>query len=175
MYEPREDSFFLESHLKKLDEKFEIALDMGTGSGILAKALLEKAYKVIAVDINPDVIKRLDERFEKYESDLFKKVPNKYYKSIDLIVFNPPYLPLGEDEQDDTLHGGELGVETTIKFLAQSKKYLKHSGKILFIASSTASLAILDLKIKELGYKAKIKDTLKLFFEQLHIYEVTYD
>jgi release factor glutamine methyltransferase len=171
MYEPREDSYFFEEYLNKLNEKYEIALDMGTGSGILAKALIKKSKKVIALDLQKEVIDELKLDVEKYRSNLFQNLPKIYKKKIDLIIFNPPYLPLGEDELDVELHGGILGVETTIKFLKQAKDFLSGDGKILFIASNNANLSFLNLKLVEFGFKYEIKAELKLFFEKLYIYE----
>lgn len=172
VYEPREDSYFFEEYLDNLDETYEIALDMGTGSGILAKALLKKSKKVIAVDVQDEVIEKLQlKNIEKYQSNLFQNIPKNYKKKFDLITFNPPYLPLGEDEFDPELHGGILGVETTIKFLKQAKDFLSQNGKILFIASNNANLSFLHLKLLELNYEYKVKEELKLFFEKLYIYE----
>ena len=171
MYEPREDSYFLQEYVLKSQSDIGVSLDMGTGSGIIAKALLKKSQKVIVCDIQKQVIQKLDLNMEKYHSNLFQNIPKKYYKKIDLITFNPPYLPQGEDEFDPELHGGVLGVETTIKFLKQAKKYLAQNGKILFIASNNANLAFLELKLQELGYKYEKKKEMKLFFEKLYIYE----
>ncbi|MFT4261574.1 MAG: HemK2/MTQ2 family protein methyltransferase [Candidatus Woesearchaeota archaeon] len=171
MYEPSDDSYFFEKYINSLNDKYDLALDMGTGSGILAKALLKKSKKVLAVDIQQDVIEKLDLDVEKHQSNLFFDLPKNYLKKIDLIVFNPPYLPLGEDEFDVEVHGGILGVETTIKFLKQAKKFLSPKGKILFIASNNANLEFLNLKLLEFNYKYEIKDELKLFFEKLYIYE----
>lgn len=178
VYEPREDSYFFEEFIDKEFKGFELdlALDMGTGSGILARKLLEKSKKVVALDIQKEVIDKLDLDVEKYVSNLFSNLPKTYKGLFDVIVFNPPYLPLGEDVLDLELHGGVLGVETTVKFLFQAKRYIrKKGGRIFFIASSNANLSFLDLKIQEFGYSFKIRDVLPLFFEKLFIYEVWFD
>ena len=172
MYEPSDDSYFLEEYIQNLEKTYDLALDMGTGSGIIAKALTKKAKKVIACDLQKEVIQKLKlQNIKTYHSNLFSNIPKKYYKKINLITFNPPYLPLGEDKLDVELHGGVLGVETTIKFLHQAKKYLAPKAKIYFIASNNSKLEFLDLKLLELGYEFEIKKELKLFFEKLFIYE----
>ncbi|MBR9703265.1 methyltransferase domain-containing protein, partial [Candidatus Woesearchaeota archaeon] len=59
IYEPEDDSFILESVVKKIvsAENPKFVLDLGTGSGIQALAASESgAKKVLAVDINPEAV-----------------------------------------------------------------------------------------------------------------------
>ncbi len=49
-YNPAEDTFFLADYLK--NETGKTALDIGTGTGYLAKILLEKFSNVVATDID---------------------------------------------------------------------------------------------------------------------------
>ena len=73
VYEPREDSLLLEKYVRRFASGN--VLDMGTGSGIQARAAAEKATSVIAVDINPDAIdecrKEDCKRISFVRSDLF--------------------------------------------------------------------------------------------------------
>ncbi len=54
IYDPREDSFLLQKQIKNYAKG--LVLDMGTGSGILAEEAAKYAEKVIAADVNPEVI-----------------------------------------------------------------------------------------------------------------------
>mgnify|MGYP001567581018 FL=1 len=54
LYEPQEDTFLLQEQVKKY-AKGKV-LDLGTGTGILAKTALEKTKDVLAADINNEAI-----------------------------------------------------------------------------------------------------------------------
>jgi len=170
IYEPREDSYFfeefLEKYLKKLPKNSK-ALDMGTGSGILAKKIAEflGAKNTTASDINQEAIGGLKkEKFRKIKSDLFERINEKF----DLIVFNAPYLPKdGREPEDSSLAttGGEKGDEISIKFLKQAKNRLKKCGKILLLVSSLTPMS----RIKK--FSPRIAARKKLGFEDLIILE----
>ncbi len=97
VYEPAEDTFLLISALEKLNLKNNAALEVGTGSGIIALILARRAKTVLAADINPEAVECAKENakrnkitnIEFRESDLFENIRGRF----DLIVFNPPYLP----------------------------------------------------------------------------------
>ena len=142
---------------------------MGTGSGIQANTLCKFSKEVYAVDINKESKEKIGKKIKFIHSDLFKKVKEK---DFDLIVFNPPYLPDGEEKADPELTGGKQGVELTLKFLKQAKKHLKEDGTILFIASSHANLDLLEKKAGKEYYLERIRE-LPLFFEKLYVYKAT--
>ena len=114
IYEPSEDSYFMLNCLEKLLEKKKLkkALEIGTGSGVIAFKIADKVEKVLATDINPYAIKIAEKKrkilgiknIEFKESNLFEKVNEKF----DLIFFNPPYLP---GKEDVVWSGGEKGQE----------------------------------------------------------------
>ena len=164
IYEAREDSFLLMKHIKDY-AKGEI-LDIGTGSGILAKEASNYG-NVLAVDIDQDaldLVKKLGIRTKK--SDLFSNVK----ESFDLIIFNPPYLPEDQEEDEDSKKittGGKNGYELIERFFSQVKKYLKKDGKILIVFSSLTGDVF---KIMEkYGFEFRILEKEKLFFEELYV------
>ena len=129
-YEPAEDSFLLLKHLKA-HCRGKSVLDMGTGFGILAETALENgASRVLAVDINPEQIKYVQQKgIPALVSDLFENVEG----SFDVIVFNPPYLPELPGEDDAmrlVVSGGKEGYEIIERFLEQARKHLNSSGEI---------------------------------------------
>lgn len=170
IYQPSDDSYFFADFLKKYFKAHKINsyLDMGTGSGILAKTSTKflSPNFISAADINPDATKALqNEKFQTIHSDLFKNIPDKF----DLITFNAPYLPLDKREPKSSqlaTTGGKEGDEISIKFLKQAKQHLNPKGKILLLISS---LTPIDKIKKLLSYKIVARK--KIFMEELLILE----
>jgi len=175
IYEPDEDSFLLVKHIKRLAKNKRV-LDMGTGFGILAEtAIRSGAVDVLAVDINEEVIDYVKSKGIKAKvSDLFSNVNEKF----DLIVFNPPYLPEDELEDEETRRittGGKNGYEILEKFIIDSKDYLNKNGKILIVFSSLTDKNKIDEVLKENKYKFECLEKKKLFFEELYVYLISRD
>jgi len=200
IYQPSDDSYFFADLLKKYlvstihhPPSTIQFLDMGTGSGILAKTASKflPPKNITAIDINPDAIKQLQkEKFQVIQSDLFQafhrtsrakeehksnQLPNTRYQiplsevKFDLITFNAPYLPRDSREPKSSqlaTTGGKHGDEISIKFLKQAKHYLSKNGKILLLISS---LTPTD-KIKKL-WNYRIVARKKVFMEELLILE----
>lgn len=175
IYRPAEDSYLLEKEVKLL-AKNKSVLDIGSGSGIQALAALSSgASSVTASDINPEVVKHLNKlkkdnkNIKVIQSDLFSKIEGKF----DLIVFNPPYLP--EDEREDeesalTTTGGKNGDEIILEFLNQSVNHLNKNGMILLLVSSlTPKLRINNLLIN-LGLDHEVLSSEVIFFESLDVW-----
>jgi len=165
-------------------------LDMGTGSGILAKTALKflPAKNITAIDINPEAVKKLQNQpFKTTHSNLFQSLdkieqlgrspettnhqPPTTNQTIkfDLIVFNAPYLPQDELEPTDSqlaTTGGKKGDEISLEFLKQAKAHLNPNGKILLLISSLTP----QDKIKKL-MPCKIIARKKIFMEDLLILE----
>tara|TARA_Y100000310_G_scaffold268572_1_gene281247 strand:+ start:13036 stop:13584 length:549 start_codon:yes stop_codon:yes gene_type:complete len=172
-YPPAEDSYFLTEIIKKQIKNKNIkCLDLGTGSAIQSKTLIElgiKKQNITAIDINPAALieaKKL--KIKTINSNLFQKTKEKY----DLIIFNPPYLPESKYDSEPDTTGGKNGDEVIIEFIKQLKKHLTKTGKALILTSSLTpnnkwqKLAnSLDLKIKKLATK-------KIFYEELYVWEI---
>ena len=74
IYEPREDSFLLQKHVAQYARG--AVLDMGSGSGIQAETALQKTRRVLAVDIDPEVVQHLKKKgLAVIKSDLFSNIP----------------------------------------------------------------------------------------------------
>ena len=173
LYEPREDSFLLKGILKKYSNGRKV-LDMGAGSGILAReALNSKAKSVLAADINLEAVEKIKKLgIPTVQSDLFENIKGKF----DLIIFNPPYLPLDikeDKESSQATTGGKKGDEIILKFLKQAPSHLEKGGKILLLLSSlTPQDRILKLLRKQ-NQKYKIVAQQKLFMESLFVWEIS--
>ena len=163
IYEPREDSFLLQKHVRNFAKGR--VLDIGTGSGIQALTALEKTKDVLAVDINKEAVKYVNKKgITSIKSDLFEKVKGKF----DLIIFNPPYLPADERADDLALTGGKYGYEILERFFSAAKYYLKEDGKILIAFSSITG--DIEWLAQQYGYLFKNLDEQSFFFEKIYVY-----
>ncbi|MFN3527642.1 MAG: HemK2/MTQ2 family protein methyltransferase, partial [Candidatus Altarchaeaceae archaeon] len=150
--------------------KGDFCLDVGTGTGILAIELAKKGCKVIATDINEyaleiakenAILNKVENFIEFRKSDLFENVPEKF----DLIVFNPPYLPVNDEGiLEKAWAGGNF--ETIIKFLNEVDKHLNENGRFEILISS---LTKFDLNKFEKKFKFGIIASKKLFFEEIFV------
>lgn len=124
------------------------ALDIGTGTGILACTIAKYTLsKSTALDVSDNALKiaeeniknlDLNEKVKTLKSNLFEKVSEKY----DLIVSNPPYIPLSEKatiqkevtfDPDLALYTkDEKGLEFYEKISKNAKNYLNKNGYLLF-------------------------------------------
>ena len=169
IYQPAEDSYLFADFLKKYfsKNKVESYLDMGTGSGILAKTAAEFLGKkqILTADINQKAVSLLKKQgFNAIKTNLFSKIKG----SFDLITFNAPYLPLDAREPKSSqlaTTGGKRGDEISMEFISQAKKHLNKNGKIFLLISSLTPTN----KIKKL--KHKIVARKKIFMEELLILE----
>ncbi|OGI12623.1 hypothetical protein A3K64_03395 [Candidatus Micrarchaeota archaeon RBG_16_36_9] len=171
VYEPREDSFLLEKYVRKFARGS--VLDIGTGSGIQAKAASERAISVIGVDINQKAIDFCNKNIKSdkitfLKSDLFSIFKNKKF---DTIIFNPPYLP--EDRiKDIALDGGKRGYELIERFLRDAKEFLANDGLILFVFSSLTDKSIIDELIKKYGFIFEELERIHISFEDIYCYKI---
>ncbi len=177
VYEPQEDSFLLKEEIKKINLFGKKCLDLGTGSGIQAKAMLDSnAQKVFCVDINPKALFQVQKKLFNYngkfvliESDLFSSLGNEKF---DFVVFNPPYLPSGEIKWVD-LDGGKKGRKIIDKFLTQFVGHLNPNAIILLLISSLNNKNDIISILEKKGFFVNIVASKKLFFEELFVLKIT--
>lgn len=181
VYEPAEDSVLFAENLDI--EKGADVLDVGTGSGLLAIVAAEKAISVVAVDFNPYAIRCAQENSELnsvrskmvfIQSGLLAAF-NECVK-FDVILFNAPYLPSAENEEDSWMvrswAGGFNGRQVIDQFILQAPLHLKAYGRILLMQSTLANAEETIRKFEESGLKTRIKAERQLpFFETLTLIE----
>ena len=169
MYEPEEDSYLIEKHIKNYPSSS--CLEIGTGSGILAMEASNYCKKILAVDIDKEAINYCKKSIKKNNikfkiSDLFSNIKGKF----DLILFNPPYLPNDPLVKDKALDGGKKGYELIERFLNNVNSHLNKNGKILLIFSSLTNKKKVDSLIKKNALKFREIEKQKFFFEEIYLY-----
>jgi len=174
VYQPAEDTFLLIDNLEV--EPNSKVLEIGCGSGIVSIKASKKARSVTAVDINPYAITCTRKNMELnnttnitlVESDLFDDITDTY----DLIIFNTPYLPVDDDEHDESIYtkawdGGNSGREVIDEFISQAPQYLRENGAIQLVQSSLSDNDKTLERLRQLGLKAEITAEEHIFFEDI--------
>lgn len=164
VYEPAEDSFLLldalEADLETLRKTTHITLECGSGSGIIITALSKSLYNsnsesrklMIATDINQQACKTTLKCAEcngqrniiVIRSNLADGLVDSLENQVDLLVFNPPYVPTEELETKTTSNnqinlswaGGDSGRFITDTFLKHYVPRLlsKPHGRLYLVA-----------------------------------------
>lgn len=183
VYEPRDDSFLIADEIYKHELSGKKVLDVGTGCGILAIiSAKEGAEKVIATDVNSSAladarmnarIQGVEDRIEFRKSDIFSDINEKF----DLIVSNPPYLPVERGEVLDDLarawDGGQDGRVFIDRFLAEFKSHLTPTGSYIMVHSSLADNNRTLKILKKSGLTANLVSSKRIQFEELVVIEGT--
>lgn len=178
VYKPAEDTFILLEFIPKV-VKGKKVVDLGCGVGVLGiKALLEGAREAILVDLNPYAVRisrinvelnGLNGGAHIIQSDLLS--PLRTLKKVDLIIFNPPYLPGRDwdDWLDYSWYGGEGGVEVFSRFICQltSNNYV---GELVFTSPKTREWEEAVEKLVEADYDIEKVGGFHKFFETVEVY-----
>ncbi|MFF2908931.1 HemK2/MTQ2 family protein methyltransferase [Paenibacillus sp. NPDC057934] len=135
-----EDSMYLAKMLPNLRGK--LVLDLCTGTGIQGLIMASYGATVVAVDINSRAvaiarmnaaINGLEEFFSVVQGDLYSAVESSKF---DLIVANPPFLPVTNLTDVKVLFadGGVDGLEILRKIIREMPSYLNPNGRSIFFA-----------------------------------------
>ncbi|MCS7131477.1 MAG: class I SAM-dependent methyltransferase, partial [Hadesarchaea archaeon] len=176
---PAEDTFFLADNLDAREG--ERVLELGTGCGILAILAAEAGADVVATDVNPAALRCAREnalahgvadRIDFRLGDLFEPVRGEKF---DLVVFNPPYLPVSSGESiggmlDRAWEGGPDGRGVIDRFLEGLPEHLEEGGRALFVQSSLSDIAKTLCMLR--AFRVNLLRQ-KLPFEELFLLRVT--
>lgn len=170
VYPPEQDTYLLlGAALRELSADDRV-LEVGCGSGEIA-ARLAGIAPVIATDINPHAAVATAMRgVEVVRTDLFAGICGKF----DLILFNPPYLPTGEEERLDdwleyALDGGKSGREVIARCIAGVHRILSPRGRILILISSLTGIAEVQQIFARHGFLALIVASEQVEDETLYV------
>ena len=143
VYMPAEDTFLLRDVACAEVTPEDVVLEMGTGSGEIAAAVMKTASRTLACDINPHAVSYAHavHGLDTVQSDMFSAVSGRF----SLILFNAPYLPTEPGERMDdwleyALDGGIDGRNSVSRFLAEAPGHLTENGRILLLISSLTGL-----------------------------------
>ncbi|KAF9270555.1 S-adenosyl-L-methionine-dependent methyltransferase [Marasmius fiardii PR-910] len=156
VYEPAEDTFLLldalEKDLKPLSPA--ICLEIGSGSGCVSsfvgQILGSSSTLYLCTDISPHACKYTRLTGDKnnvplnpINTSFAHPLASRLRHSIDVIIFNPPYVPTTSEEAhlaQDASHmagawaGGSDGMQVTNRFLTMVDNLLSPRGRFYLVA-----------------------------------------
>ncbi|MDN7025247.1 methyltransferase [Methanoculleus sp. FWC-SCC1] len=160
VYQPEADTFLLLRAALREVRPTDRVLEVGTGSGRIAAAVLETGARVVGTDINPyAVLAARSCGVETVRTDLAAGFAGPF----DLVVFNPPYLPtVPEDRFDDwleyALDGGPDGRRVIERFVRDLDRVLAPYGRLLLLVSSLTDLDAVRELLGSYGFIAIVVD-----------------
>ncbi len=171
VYKPAEDSILALEALYKLYERgfrYEKIVDLGTGTGILALAA-QKLFNpslLVAVDISPYAVRNalcnLPPEVHIVQSDGLSFTNTKW----DLVIVNPPYLPVEPGNQMDTCDwwlevswSGGGGIMEKLVNESTSR------GREVLLIYSTLSPVDIEHVVRDA--RIEVLGSLKFFFEEV--------
>lgn len=142
---PRDETEIVVHHALNIikSKGLKKVLDIGTGSGCIACTLSEAGCEVSACDVSEKALsvakensKKLYQKIDFVHSDLFSNIEGKF----DLIISNPPYIPVGTELQKEVQYEPNIALFTTEstgcefykRIIEQGKNYLNKGGFIVF-------------------------------------------
>ncbi len=180
VYEPSEDTFLLAENLDLNED--DTVLDMGTGCGVLGIVMSKRVKEVVAIDLNPKAVRcartnaRLNcvsDKMSFLAGDLFQ--PITVAELFDLIVFNAPYLPSENKEQESwtgmAWDGGPDGRKVIDRFLKSALQHLKMNGRMLLVQSTFSDVSETLEKLEKLGLRGQVIAEKKVAFETIVVIE----
>jgi len=174
-------SKFFADFLQSMNLEGKRAVDIGTGSGILAlSAAKAGAATVLALDINPAAVRAatlnaeangLQARVTARVSDLFSAVmPDEKF---DIIIASPPSFA-GEplSMADRAWHAGPKYRDIAPLF-AQARQRIVQEGKMYLLLSSDSDFRLLSTLMTQAGFVSRIVAQYSIWVESFIIYELT--
>eukprot|EP01029_Cantina_marsupialis_P029932 TRINITY_DN78590_c0_g1_i1.p1 TRINITY_DN78590_c0_g1~~TRINITY_DN78590_c0_g1_i1.p1 ORF type:complete len:215 (+),score=51.82 TRINITY_DN78590_c0_g1_i1:197-841(+) len=190
VYEPAEDSFlmmdtFLEMKNEIIASKPVISLEVGSGSGVLTTSLrqtLDIPLISFCTDVNEFAARTTlgtakQNRITNVEAiltDLTGAFGKKLHGKVDILIFNPPYVPtppeeVGHNDIRAAWAGGVDGMEVTNRFLELVYDLLSQKGSCYLVVVQDNKPEEIMEKMCAKGLKAERAKRKRAFNEDLSI------
>lgn len=166
-YARAEDTFLLEDGIAGLSGR--AALEIGSGSGYLTRALERSFGLVVATDINLAAL-----RTQTFRSGnrVCCDGAGALRGEFDLVICNMPYVPSGPVEVYAT-DGGRNGVEVPLRIMRSAIPRVARGGRFLFVTSSLSRPGELVALARSMGMSTREVSSRRMFFESLLLLEAT--
>lgn len=175
VYRPSNDSWLLMSLLDETNPHGDLCLDLGAGSGILGLyALLNNhCERVVFVDVHEDAAETVRANIE------LNRVVNTIILlsddvalregSVEIVLANPPYLPIQDSNYVDiATEGGVKGYETVLYFIEYASRVLTGNGLLYIVYSSFTNPDIVLKQLEISGFSIKYTRSKDFFIETIY-------
>ncbi|KAI0067954.1 S-adenosyl-L-methionine-dependent methyltransferase [Artomyces pyxidatus] len=181
VYEPAEDTFLLLDALEEdaqtlRDSKPHICLEIGSGSGCVSSflgAILGPSNTLyLSTDINPHASRCTFLTGEKNKiplnpitASLTQPLARRLSNAVDILLFNPPYVPTFEEEAAEAQHGAGLqgswaggsdGMRVTDVLLRQVKNLLSPNGRFYLVAVKQNNIPDIQKRMRDDGLQSEV-------------------
>jgi release factor glutamine methyltransferase len=158
VYPVREDTCLLLKAALGEARPADRVLELGTGSGYIARNLVGKVALIVATDVNPHACRMASSAgLGVVRADLTAGIRGQF----DLVLFNPPYLPTRAGERMDdwlekALDGGESGRGVIARLPAELPRVLAPGGRVLVVLSKVTDVAEVLALLRDAGFSAVV-------------------
>jgi len=143
------------SHFPKFKKNFKV-LDFGTGTGVIPLLIADEVEKIVAVEINSQMaeiarrnffLNNLQEKISLVEGDYRKHRELFKAENFDLVIANPPYVPVknGEVNKFQGVASARHEFTATLEDVVKAARYvLKFHGSFCMIHLASRLCEIVD-------------------------------
>lgn len=178
VYPPSEDSYLLLDAIKNI--KAKKALEVGCGCGLISMVLARNSIEVFAIDVNKEACMNTLQNSKKNILRGIIHVINSDVATalrgglrFDLVVSNPPYLPVEQSAEEDVSWAAGRGCSFSKKLLENTFPLLSDNGVMLLVQSSLSDLHSLKKLVEEKGFKMEEVSHKKFFFERIIVFKIS--
>ncbi|RSH89487.1 S-adenosylmethionine-dependent methyltransferase [Saitozyma podzolica] len=182
VYEPAEDSFILLDALEAdaiplRAARPSLCVEIGSGSGVVSTFLMQllgpNQSLIIATDINPLACQATQKTshannvtVDLVQCNLLKPLLPRVDRGVDVLVFNPPYVPtdLAEFEQTQASAslggawaGGSEGMGTTTTVIELLSDLLSPQGRFYLVAVEQNRPQDIVARLQRQGLRSEVK------------------
>jgi release factor glutamine methyltransferase len=176
VYPVREDSCILLGAALAEARPTDRVIELGTGSGYIARHLVGKVALIVATDVNPHACRMASSTgLGVVRADLTAGIRGEF----DLVLFNPPYLPTKPGERMDdwlekALDGGESGRRVIEGLVPDLPRILSPGGRVLMVLSKVTGVGEVLALLRDAGFSAGVVREERAEGEELVVLKAVY-
>jgi len=158
----------------------EKALDIGCGCGLISLVLSRNCTEVFAVDISGEACVNTLQNLKKNSLDRIVHVINGDMTTafrggfrFNLIVSNPPYLPVEQSEGEDVSWAAGEDNCFSKKLLERALPLLSENGVMLLVQSSLSDVNSFKRLVEDKGFIIEEVSRKEFFFEKIMVLKIS--